>query len=268
MESIFLVKGLGAAGYIILIASRNAALSYFAVFMATWWVPSSTNASSCSFWLFPIMVAEYILSYVSVNCFYVEKILNGRLLSANTMWVSGVDHLLSFIHRSEFLFRSWVSNNIEGSYKRSVSLAMVISLWVLVLTRINHNWKKSVQWKYKWSGKLQRGQCLHATGSSVRWLFCSIVPGTSPGTRWVMVKNYFLFGLMNLDTCFRPGPDVHCDWNYGFRNLPCLAQARKRATQPRGKRRNHWKSARNSRHTKWEEWTLCNCWRGQKRKGR
>ncbi len=29
-------RNLGAAGYIILIASRNAALSYFAVYMATW----------------------------------------------------------------------------------------------------------------------------------------------------------------------------------------------------------------------------------------
>lgn len=33
----------GAIGYIILIASRNAALSYFAVFMATWW------AHTCQF---------------------------------------------------------------------------------------------------------------------------------------------------------------------------------------------------------------------------
>ncbi|KAF9485449.1 MFS general substrate transporter [Pholiota conissans] len=58
---------LGGAGYIILIASRSAALSYFAVFMAT-----------CG--IYPII--------------------------PNTI--------------------SWVSNNVEGSYKRSVSLAMVI----------------------------------------------------------------------------------------------------------------------------------------------
>ncbi|KAF8632919.1 hypothetical protein AX15_001640 [Amanita polypyramis BW_CC] len=58
---------LGAAGYIILIASRNAALSYFAVFLAT-----------CG--IYPMI--------------------------PNTI--------------------AWVSNNVEGSYKRSVSLGMVI----------------------------------------------------------------------------------------------------------------------------------------------
>ncbi|KAF8575199.1 MFS general substrate transporter [Ramaria rubella] len=58
----------GAAGYIILIASRNAALSYFAVYLAA----------------------------------------------------SGIYPL---IQRS----RVWFSNNVEGSYKRSVSLAMIIS---------------------------------------------------------------------------------------------------------------------------------------------
>ncbi|KAF8916076.1 MFS general substrate transporter [Mucidula mucida] len=59
---------LGAIGYIILVASKNAALSYFAVYMAT-----------CG--IYPII--------------------------PNTI--------------------AWVSNNVEGSYKRSVSLAMVIS---------------------------------------------------------------------------------------------------------------------------------------------
>ncbi|KAF9446901.1 MFS general substrate transporter [Macrolepiota fuliginosa MF-IS2] len=59
---------IGAAGYIILIASRNAALSYFAVYMAT-----------CG--IYPVV--------------------------PNTI--------------------AWVSNNVEGSYKRSVTLAMVIS---------------------------------------------------------------------------------------------------------------------------------------------
>jgi len=58
---------LGAIGYIILVASKNAALSYFAVYMAT-----------CG--IYPVI--------------------------SNTI--------------------SWVSNNVEGSYKRSVSLAMVI----------------------------------------------------------------------------------------------------------------------------------------------
>lgn len=36
---------------------------------------------------------------------------------------------------------AWVSNNVEGSYKRSVSLAMVISLWVrfvLILKPFSH----------------------------------------------------------------------------------------------------------------------------------
>ncbi|KAJ7504258.1 MFS general substrate transporter, partial [Mycena galericulata] len=59
---------IGCAGYIILVASRNAALSYFAVYMAT-----------CG--IYPVI--------------------------PNTV--------------------AWVSNNVEGSYKRSVSLAMVIS---------------------------------------------------------------------------------------------------------------------------------------------
>ncbi|KAF5351356.1 hypothetical protein D9758_008049 [Tetrapyrgos nigripes] len=59
---------LGAAGYIILIVSRSAALSYFAVYLAT-----------CG--IYPVI--------------------------PNTI--------------------AWVSNNVEGSYKRSVSLAMVIS---------------------------------------------------------------------------------------------------------------------------------------------
>ncbi|TFY69332.1 hypothetical protein EVG20_g3195 [Dentipellis fragilis] len=59
---------LGGAGYIILIASRSAALSYFAVFLAT-----------CG--IYPLI--------------------------PNTI--------------------AWVSNNVEGSYKRSVTLAMVIS---------------------------------------------------------------------------------------------------------------------------------------------
>ncbi|KAK2462729.1 hypothetical protein APHAL10511_005247 [Amanita phalloides] len=58
---------IGAAGYIILIASRNAALSYFGVYLAT-----------CG--IYPMI--------------------------PNTV--------------------AWVSNNVEGSYKRSVSLAMVI----------------------------------------------------------------------------------------------------------------------------------------------
>ncbi|KAF9466139.1 MFS general substrate transporter [Collybia nuda] len=59
---------LGAAGYIILVASRNAALSYFAVYLAT-----------CG--IYPVI--------------------------PNTI--------------------AWVSNNVEGSYKRSVSIAMFIS---------------------------------------------------------------------------------------------------------------------------------------------
>ncbi|PPQ78684.1 hypothetical protein CVT25_010705 [Psilocybe cyanescens] len=59
---------LGAIGYIILIVSRNAALSYFAVYMAT-----------CG--IYPVI--------------------------SNSV--------------------SWVANNVEGSYKRSVSMAMVIS---------------------------------------------------------------------------------------------------------------------------------------------
>ncbi|TFK66710.1 MFS general substrate transporter [Pluteus cervinus] len=59
---------LGGAGYLILLLSRNAALSYFAVFLAT-----------CG--IYPII--------------------------PNTV--------------------AWVSNNIEGSYKRSVTLAMTIS---------------------------------------------------------------------------------------------------------------------------------------------
>ncbi|KAJ7623132.1 MFS general substrate transporter [Roridomyces roridus] len=58
---------LGGAGYIILVASRNAALSYFAVYLAT-----------CG--IYPVI--------------------------PNTI--------------------AWVSNNVEGSYKRSVSIAMVI----------------------------------------------------------------------------------------------------------------------------------------------
>ncbi|KAI0043574.1 MFS general substrate transporter [Auriscalpium vulgare] len=60
---------LGATGYIILIASKNAALSYVAVYLAT-----------CG--IYPLI--------------------------PNTV--------------------AWVSNNVEGSYKRSVTLAMVISL--------------------------------------------------------------------------------------------------------------------------------------------
>ncbi|KAF9073199.1 MFS general substrate transporter [Rhodocollybia butyracea] len=59
---------IGAVGYIILIASRNAALSYFAVYLAT-----------CG--IYPVI--------------------------PNSI--------------------AWVSNNVEGSYKRSVTLAMVIS---------------------------------------------------------------------------------------------------------------------------------------------
>ncbi|KAJ6518935.1 MFS general substrate transporter [Mycena sanguinolenta] len=59
---------LGGAGYIILVASRTPALSYFAVFLAT-----------CG--IYPVI--------------------------PNTV--------------------AWVSNNVEGSYKRSVTLAMVIS---------------------------------------------------------------------------------------------------------------------------------------------
>ncbi|PSR78287.1 hypothetical protein PHLCEN_2v7483 [Hermanssonia centrifuga] len=59
---------IGLAGYIILVASRNAALSYFGVYLA-----------ACG--IYPNI--------------------------PNTV--------------------AWVSNNVEGSYKRSVSLAMVIS---------------------------------------------------------------------------------------------------------------------------------------------
>ncbi|KAF7430959.1 hypothetical protein PC9H_006674 [Pleurotus ostreatus] len=63
-----IVREIGGAGYIILIASQNAALSYFAVYLAT-----------CG--IYPVI--------------------------PNTI--------------------AWVSNNVEGSYKRSVSLAMTIS---------------------------------------------------------------------------------------------------------------------------------------------
>ncbi|KAJ3735045.1 MFS general substrate transporter [Lentinula guzmanii] len=66
---------LGAAGYIILIASRNPALSYFAVYLATW----------CVFLSLSELRSPLINTY------------------------------------------AWVSNNVEGSYKRSVTLAMVIS---------------------------------------------------------------------------------------------------------------------------------------------
>lgn len=59
---------LAAAGYIILIASRNAGVSYFAVYLAACGIYSSI----------PNVIA-------------------------------------------------WVSNNVEGSYKRSVTLGMVIS---------------------------------------------------------------------------------------------------------------------------------------------
>ena len=59
---------IGLAGYIILVASRNAALSYFGVYLA-----------ACG--IYPNI--------------------------PNTI--------------------AWVSNNVEGSYKRSVTLAMVIS---------------------------------------------------------------------------------------------------------------------------------------------
>ncbi|KIK56348.1 hypothetical protein GYMLUDRAFT_174358 [Collybiopsis luxurians FD-317 M1] len=67
---------LGAAGYIILIASRSAALSYFAVYLAT-----------CHCGNFP----------------------------------------RNSTNPSPFILSAWVSNNVEGSYKRSVTLAMVIS---------------------------------------------------------------------------------------------------------------------------------------------
>ncbi|KAG6902544.1 hypothetical protein C0995_014933 [Termitomyces sp. Mi166 len=67
---------LGAIGYIILIASRKPALSYFAVYMAT-----------CG--IYPVV--------------------------PNTI--------------------AWTSNNVEGSYKRSVVIAMVISLYVNGLPR-------------------------------------------------------------------------------------------------------------------------------------
>ncbi|KAJ7759161.1 MFS general substrate transporter [Mycena metata] len=77
---------IGAAGYIILVASRNAALSYFAVYMA-----------ACG--IYPVIP----------NTMYVDR---GH-------YSIGVDFIV--------LFSAWVSNNVEGSYKRSVSLAMVIS---------------------------------------------------------------------------------------------------------------------------------------------
>ncbi|KAK0188655.1 MFS general substrate transporter [Armillaria mellea] len=68
---------LGAAGYIILIASRSAPLSYFAAFLAT-----------CK---------------------------------------HGVSHLPSIIGGQAHECSAWFSNNIEGTYKRGVTLGMIIS---------------------------------------------------------------------------------------------------------------------------------------------
>ena len=50
-------------------------------------------------------------------------------LSANTMYVAAMKNLTKTkSHR--LAISAWVSNNVEGSYKRSVSLAMTISLCV------------------------------------------------------------------------------------------------------------------------------------------
>ena len=74
-------------GYIILIASRNAALSYFAVYLA---------ASG----IYPL-IREYFAVYIRECAVLIRNV-------ANTI--------------------AWMSNNVEGSYKRSVALGMVISL--------------------------------------------------------------------------------------------------------------------------------------------
>lgn len=55
----------GGAGYIILISSRNAALSYFAVYMATWFVVSCCNY----LYIFNHITAVFILSFVRI-CLY------------------------------------------------------------------------------------------------------------------------------------------------------------------------------------------------------
>jgi hypothetical protein len=121
----------GAAGYIILVASRNAALSYFAVYLATWCVFDTFETYK---YLTFCDSVESTLSYVSYPPVISAKSLNMIISSSSKHYVNMGSCLAFSLLRSDIqylsFFRAWVSNNVEGSYKRSVSIAMVISLLV------------------------------------------------------------------------------------------------------------------------------------------
>jgi hypothetical protein len=114
-------------GYIILLTSRNAALSYFAVYLAAWYVDLKAYRSLADpHALFPSGIYPAIRErMLTVDP---SKVLIFCPFQLILCTLYSVKHL----HGSHRLVTSaWVSNNVEGSYKRSVSLAMMISLCVI-----------------------------------------------------------------------------------------------------------------------------------------
>lgn len=92
---------------------------------------------SISFTLFrPYWLYGRVKWYISYDTwvFYLNLLTSMfeflTVLTANIMW--GWSNLLLTLDL-KVSYSAWVSNNVEGSYKRSVTLAMVISLFVSCL---------------------------------------------------------------------------------------------------------------------------------------
>lgn len=90
---------------------------------------------------------------------------------------------------------AWVSNNVEGSYKRSVSLAMTIGLCVSFL------WPTTPKLTISESGNLNGAvssnvvRQIHSTDIiPLTILFFSTVLEIHRGTRWVTVSFSYISG--------------------------------------------------------------------------
>lgn len=112
-----------------MVASRNAALSYFAVYLATWYGVSSSSRLPADIIILLSGIYPIIREYRSTTI--LRLVSNDANVVISKHCVSLLKMLSSILEDShDSLFSAWVSNNVEGSYKRSVTLAMVISLCV------------------------------------------------------------------------------------------------------------------------------------------
>lgn len=129
---------LAMIGYIILIVSRHAGLSYFAVYLAARQV--TTFSYLIDFSSRNLTPVGSILSYVrapsklpTLQYTFVYLMVASSHSQYNVRFLVRCTHETAQFKSCSMLCSAWVSNNVEGSYKRSVTLAMVISLCVFFL---------------------------------------------------------------------------------------------------------------------------------------